>query len=216
MFVSKHISIPELVFRNWKVLSILLLTIAAVTFTYLELLHRYVAVSMNVVSGFSTAISFFVAFFTNQAYDRWWEARKIWGSFVNDSRSFARMVTTFFGERGDEPEVVALQKRLVRRHIAHLYAVKERLRGENLREYVGYLSEADAERVSGSSNVGNSLLGLQSEDLDAAEREGHIDVIRMAQLNDMLNQFSNSMGSRIRWVWPSGSRRPYSRPIMPR
>jgi putative membrane protein len=104
------------------------------------------------------------------------------------------MVTTFFGERGDDPEVAALQKRLVRRHIAHLYAVKERLRGENLREYVGYLSEADADRVSGSTNVGNSLLGLQGEDLDAAERAGHIDVIRMAQLNDMLNQFSNSMG----------------------
>jgi len=83
---------------------------------------------------------------------------------------------------------------LIRRHIAHLYAVKEHLRRESAKDYAIYLSDEDTGRVSGSSNVGNTLLRLQSEDIDAAERAGLIDVIRMAQFNDMLSRFSTSMG----------------------
>ncbi|HRP61146.1 MAG TPA: bestrophin family ion channel, partial [Vicingus sp.] len=33
-----------------------------------------------------TAISILLSFKLNQSYDRWWEARKVWGSIVNDSR----------------------------------------------------------------------------------------------------------------------------------
>ena len=35
---------------------------------------------------------------------------------------------------------------------------------------------------------------MQGADIDAAERSGQLDVIRMAQFNDMLSRFSTSMG----------------------
>lgn len=35
------------------------------------------------------ALSMLLVFRTNTAYDRWWEARKLWGSLVNSSRSLA-------------------------------------------------------------------------------------------------------------------------------
>ena len=194
MYINKRITIFELTARYWRSLTLIVVMVTAATVVYLELLHPYVKVSMNVVTGFSTAISFFIAFVTAQAYDRWWEARKIWGTIVNDSRSFGRMVTTLFGKTAGNPEVIAIQERLIRRHIAHLYAVKEHLRREGTKEYAAYLSDEDTSRVSGSSNVGNALLRLQSEDIDAAERAGLIDVIRMAQFNDMLSRFSTSMG----------------------
>ncbi len=194
MYVKKHISIAHLVAMSWKSVTALVFIVALVTIVYLDLLRSHVAVSMSVISGISTAISFFIAFFTAQAYDRWWEARKIWGSFVNDSRSFGRMVTTMFGKAGGGSEVPAIQERLIRRHIAYLYAVKARLRSEGAEVYSGYLNEEDAGRIEGSSNMGNALLRLQGEEIDAAERAKHIDVIRMAQLNDMLSRFSTSQG----------------------
>ena len=43
-----------------------------------------------------------------------------------------------------------------------------------------------------------ALLRLQGEELDAAQREDRIDVIRLALLNDMLNRFSRSMGAAER------------------
>ena len=42
-----------------------------------------------------TAISLILSFKLNQSYDRWWEARKIWGAIVNDSRTLVRQALTF-------------------------------------------------------------------------------------------------------------------------
>lgn len=195
MYVNKRIGILELVSLNWKSLVLIAVLVSVSTVVYLVFLRSHIKVSVIAVSGFSTAISFFIAFCTAQAYARWWEARKIWGSIVNDSRSFSRMVLTFFGtSRPAGSEVPAVQTRLIRRHIAHLYAVKERLRGETTKDYAPYLSKEDMRRVTDSSNVGNAILRLQGEEVDAAERAGLIDTIRMAQLNDMLSRFSSSMG----------------------
>ncbi len=194
MYIKKRIGVFEIVVANGKVLLLLLITVSATTALYLEVLRPYVNSSTAVVGALGTAISFFVAFFTAQAYDRWWEARKIWGTFVNDSRSFGRMVVTLFKRPDDPAEVAAIQDRLVRRHIAYLYAVKEHLRRERTQEYLAHLSENDANRIGGITHAANALLQLQGDDIDAAERKGYIDVIRMAQLNDMLSRFSTSMG----------------------
>ncbi|KDD74270.1 bestrophin [Helicosporidium sp. ATCC 50920] len=42
------------------------------------------------------ALSLLLVFRTNAAYDRWWEARKTWGSLVNRTRDFMRQALTFF------------------------------------------------------------------------------------------------------------------------
>ncbi|WP_449398880.1 hypothetical protein [Chryseobacterium wanjuense] len=52
--------------------------------------HSWVPVAL-----IGTAEAFLVGFKNNQAYDRLWEARKIWGGIVNSSRSFASMVYAF-------------------------------------------------------------------------------------------------------------------------
>ncbi len=192
MYVKKRIGIIELLSERWKVVIVLLICVTAMSVAYTAFLRERIDVSVAVLGSISGAISFFIVFFTAQAYDRWWEARKIWGSFVNDSRSFGRMAMTLFGPA--EGDVPAIQQRLVHRHVAYLYAVKERLRGEATREYAKYLNDEDMIRVDSSSNVGNAILQLQGEEIDAAERAGLIDVIRLAQFNDMLSRFSTSQG----------------------
>ncbi|MFD3002814.1 bestrophin family ion channel [Pontibacter toksunensis] len=42
-----------------------------------------------------TSISLLLAFRLNQSYDRWWEARKVWGAIVNDSRSLVLQLKAF-------------------------------------------------------------------------------------------------------------------------
>ncbi len=39
-------------------------------------------------------------FRTNSSYDRWWEARKLWGGVVNRSRDVVRQVRWFAGVAG--------------------------------------------------------------------------------------------------------------------
>lgn len=44
---------------------------------------------------FGVALSLFLGFRNNAAYDRWWEGRKLWGGLLADMRSFAREVEVF-------------------------------------------------------------------------------------------------------------------------
>jgi putative membrane protein len=37
-------------------------------------------------------LGFLIAFPNHQAYDRWWEARKLWGQLVNDARNLSLKV----------------------------------------------------------------------------------------------------------------------------
>ena len=45
-----------------------------------------ISIPIGVTAVFGTAVALLLGFRTNQAYERWWEARIIWGAIVNDSR----------------------------------------------------------------------------------------------------------------------------------
>ena len=59
-------------------------------------LYHYEYIKINIpwlpISVIGTAVAFYTGFKNNQAYDRMWEARKIWGGIVNDSRTWGMMV----------------------------------------------------------------------------------------------------------------------------
>src|SRR5215467_13338654 len=63
------------------------------------LAHRYAPVNpeipITVPAFIGTAISIILSFKLSQSYDRWWEARKIWGSIVNESRTFVLQLQSF-------------------------------------------------------------------------------------------------------------------------
>lgn len=80
-----------------------------------------------------TAVAFNVGFKNNNAYDRSWEARKIWGGIVNSSRTFSIMTLDFISnlfaeEKISEEELKAIKKKLIYRHIAWLTALRYQLR----------------------------------------------------------------------------------------
>ena len=70
---------------------------------------------------FGIALSLFLGFRNNAAYERWWEARKLWGGLLADLRSFAREVELFID---DKP----LQERLIRLSLAFLHLHRANLR----------------------------------------------------------------------------------------
>lgn len=84
------------------------------------------------VSVIGTAVAFYVGFQNNQSYDRLWEARKIWGGIVNDSRAWGMMVDGFITNQFTDKEISeeqlkAIKQRLIYRHIGWLYAHRSQL-----------------------------------------------------------------------------------------
>ncbi len=102
----------------------------------IALLYNYGIVNIALpwlpVSVIGTAVSFYVGFKNNQSYDRMWEARKIWGGIVNDSRTWGMMVDSYisnlFSAINLSPEQLhSIKKRLIYRHVAWLYAHRSQL-----------------------------------------------------------------------------------------
>ena len=78
-------------------------------------------------------MAFVVGFKNNASYDRLWEARKIWGSITNSSRSWGIAVkdyvtTKHSNENLSEQELRSLHLILYNRHLAWLTALRFQLR----------------------------------------------------------------------------------------
>ena len=131
MIVSKSISFKQAL--QWTAGHIvwLLALMGSVTALYHnDILH--VKVPWVAVSVIGTAVAFYVGFKNNQAYDRMWEARKIWGAIVNSSRAWGMYVDGFVTDQftnsqKTEDEIQAVKRRLIYRHIGWLYSLRSQL-----------------------------------------------------------------------------------------
>jgi len=105
---------------------------AFVTLIY-ELIHlHWLKIPLLPLTVIGTAVAFYVGFKNNQAYDRLWEARKIWGAIVNSSRAWGASVKAFvsnqFAEGNySEEDLYAIKKRLIYRHVGWLYSLRSQL-----------------------------------------------------------------------------------------
>ena len=72
-----------------------------------------------------TAIAILLGFRTSAAYERWWEARKIWGGIVNDSRTLIRQANGFI-DNGEQKEKDV--RKMAKYQIAFNYALSTNLR----------------------------------------------------------------------------------------
>jgi putative membrane protein len=131
MIVSKGISVIKLIKWSGHHIVWLMAVMTAVAFLY-----HYGILSFSIpwlpLSVIGTAVAFYVGFKNNQAYDRMWEARKIWGGIINDSRAWGMMVdgfvtNLFTDNKASDEEIHAIKKRLIYRHIAWLYAHRSQL-----------------------------------------------------------------------------------------
>lgn len=99
-------------------------------FSYLEL--KLINIPWTAVAVVGTAVSFYIGFKNNQAYDRLWEARKIWGAITNTSRMWASnlrgFVTPPFTNRSvSDDHINGMVKKLIYRHIAYVYSLRNQL-----------------------------------------------------------------------------------------
>lgn len=77
MLVRSRWSIRSFVRHTWRINLLILAMTGATTLVHLNWLKSVLEVPPLIVTVLGTAIAFFIGFINNQAYDRWWEARKI-------------------------------------------------------------------------------------------------------------------------------------------
>lgn len=186
MLLNKKISIWYFI-REIKT-QILYMGIFAVSIGLLDLLpwFRKISLPLNIPALLGTAVSLLLAFRTSQSYERWWEARTVWGAIVNDSRTLMRLVIQFFPK--EEEKTI---KEFAERQIVWTYALGESLRKQHFSDRVqNYLNKHQIK----AANVPNAILDAHSQQLrDIASSKGLTDFQQM-QVNDIITRLCDSMG----------------------
>ena len=89
MFIGKKIPFEYIWFFGKKNILLTAMLSSIVVVLYQCFGFKFIAIPFLPISTVGTAVAFYVGFKNNQAYDRLWEARRLWGGFTNVSRTLA-------------------------------------------------------------------------------------------------------------------------------
>lgn len=175
---------------------------------------QFIAIPFLPVGTIGTAVAFFIGFKNNQAYDRLWEARRLWGGITNTSRNLAVMMMAIVKDK----EFV---KDFLLRHIAYINILRLQLRRtipwatskDDLHQsFVSEAKELEAfddglhkiltehnkmqyyETLKNKQNTANVLLKVQVEQLTKLKREQKIDDFEHSDLVRQINELFNLQG----------------------
>jgi putative membrane protein len=193
-FVRKGTIIEEI----WARFGLSVLLAVAVTYAFM---HGVTNVSLTTtpftILGF--ALSIFLGFRNNAAYDRFWEGRKLWGALVNESRTITRQLLTCLepGEGdGDDQEVKAFAEEMVRWIAAYPHALRIHLRGQSDWHTLARLIGDDTvERLGPEGNKPIALIQWMGDRLHLARERRWLDSYHHVLLEQQLLQLTNIQGA---------------------
>ncbi|MCH2082470.1 MAG: hypothetical protein MK226_08770 [Saprospiraceae bacterium] len=220
MYVRRNLRWSIILKFAWK--NILIFFIWAALIVFLEIYlgdnNLSLAIPFLPLSTIGIAVAFYLGFKNNAAYDRFWEARKIWGMIVNYSRSWGMHAVTFLHKQALPEEVLSDQRKaLIYRHIAWLNALRLMLRKPNSfsiqhkgatktfykgsaekkhwDEEVGvFLDKEEYGYIIGKKNPATHLIRLQGNDIQQLVDNNQITNFNHFQFNKVLEEFYNLQG----------------------
>ncbi len=143
------------------------------TFVYLLYLYYYPDLTLEIgpheVAG--VLLGLLLVMRTNAGYDRWWEARKLWGGIVNQTRNLALLGLAH------GPADERWREQFIRWTAAFAWTAKARLRSETVvPELVPLLREEETARVQAAEHM-PLCAALRIDDLlcQACQRENGMD-----------------------------------------
>ncbi|HMG94008.1 MAG TPA: bestrophin family ion channel [Chryseolinea sp.] len=199
MLIHKRLLLRQVVRVTWKV-DLLMLMLCILAYYVDTKLIPEVNIPTGIPALMGTAIAFFIGFNNHQAYDRWWEARIIWGGLVNDSRSWVRSLIAYCcdplidGAAKDH----SYERKMIQRHLGFLYALKSALRNSKEEDYKKYCTNDEVVEIEKSTNKANKILDMQAVALEKLKRENIIDNFQFLVLTDLLKNFCDGMGKSER------------------
>lgn len=127
---------------------------------------------------------------TNAGYDRWWEARKLWGGIVNQCRNLAISAAAFGAK---DPHWV---REILGWTASFPHATRRCLRSEKeLGEVSRLVGAAEAARIEAGGHYANAIVLRISELLADAKNRGLIDGFIFQHLDMQKTQLIDHMGA---------------------
>jgi putative membrane protein len=133
-------------------------------------------------------LAIFLGFRNSTSYARYWEARQLWGSLLNDARSLARQAVTLVDDPTRAPEFVHCV-------IAFTHALRHQLRGTDpSADFARLLPTAACERLSASRCKAAVLLVMAGEWLRERRQQGQLSPVLVPAMEAHLGRLCEVLG----------------------
>lgn len=214
MYIKRNIRWSVILRFAWRNVLLFILWSALVTllFVYYEARDVNVGIPFLPLSTIGIAVAFYVGFKNSQSYERFWEARKIWGAIVNISRTMSAKLLSYTQDHPDQKSTI---RRMIFRQLSWANALRIQLRGttifdrknisfvpdfglKNDRECetcVAYFLEGDDyEKIVSKVNPATQLLRIQSDHLAQLKKEGIINDFEHMDLMQSISSLYDQQG----------------------
>ncbi len=203
MITKKNLSIKDILKFSGQHFIWLLPWMTLIASMYYFTHWQWITIPWLPLSLVGTAVAFYLGFKNNQAYDRLWEARKIWGGLVNDSRKFATMVKNYSAaiETAGHPDQE--RKKIIFRHIAYLYQLRRQLLKPTPWEHVslkgpyGYFNQKRRDRLVSDFESNLNEINIQRY---ISEKE----VIQLEKFNNKATQLIDFQTTAVQNLFTTG------------
>lgn len=196
MYLARAITVQGLIQFGWKQCLLFAFISTTVCLVYIEAEVHQIAFPFLPLSTLGTALAIVLGFRNNSAYGRWWEARKIWGGLINQSRTWAAQVTTcFVVDEADRDEAAAFEKELIYRQIGYVNALRIQLRDQSDWDEVrSFLPEEEANLLTTWRNQSTQINARNAKRIMDALQRGWLDSYHHVAMLDTIEQFYEYQG----------------------
>ncbi|WP_120633617.1 bestrophin family protein [Ruegeria sp. EL01] len=178
-FVMQGSVVPKIIGR---IIGVALLTVTVL------LLDRYVVtlphISIAAMGIFGVALSLFLGFRNNAAYDRWWEARKLWGAMIADMRNLGRHMCVFVGKGEDREQILSYAVAFAHLHRGFLRGVEVKA------DIVGWVGEGKAQAMIAHTNPADAALRSIADKIGKLIEEGVINGFGQMTISQTLSSLA--------------------------
>ena len=184
--------LPLKYFFNTIKKEIFYITVVTILLFLIHLKFNFFNMPVLVSAILGTTIALILSFRLSQSYDRWWEARQIWGSITNDSRTLTLQVLHF-----TKKEDRTIAEKMAKMQIVWVNNLSHTLRDQSVdEEYVKkYLPDSVQESILKSKQ---SVLDVSQLLYQELEKLTTIDNYKRMQINTTLVGLVDSMGQAER------------------
>ncbi len=228
MHTKKTYSIKQMIWwtRFETLFFIILITVLVSAYYFFEL--YWIKIPWTPLALIGTAVAFVIGFQNNAAYDRIWEARKIWGGIVNTSRTLGTFTQDMVSNEHTETPVSDEQlkheiKTITYRHIAWITALRHSMRTPTPWETTvnhksnqdwnyrppelestleddlrPYISESDFAYILSKNNKQTALLYLQSHHIRKLKDQGIIWEFSFLEIEAIIKELFTLQGKSER------------------
>jgi putative membrane protein len=129
-------------------------------------------------------LSIYLVFRNNAAYDRWWEARKLWGQLIYDIRNLARALTALVPTDNEQVRSLLMQA------LAFCHLLRAQLRDVDASAATRAFIGAETDAILASSNAPDAVIRAMGRRIGMLKNSGAIGPMEFRILDERLASMS--------------------------